>query len=172
MKNKIEIAYVLICSVLLAIFWVPTLFLGDIISYNFDILPFIYFGFMAILYALMLKSNKLIESFVKWGISIPISYWIFKYFWKTNYALRSLNWVIKGYGKQSAGGAFASFFYCSTFCFFCILAVLFIGKLKISDYKSFQKIQACVGSLIGIVIVVVTFILESMFPSYSSIFSG
>lgn len=172
MKKKTEILYVLLCSVLLAIFFVPALFLGDLISYKFDLLPFIYGGLMSALYALMMKSDKAIGSLAKWGMSLPISYLILQYFWKTDYAVRSLNWAIKGYGRQSAGGAFAGGFYMAAFCAFCFIAVFVICPLKLKNHKLFKKIQICAGSVIGLVIVAVTLFLERSFPSYSEIFSG
>lgn len=172
MKNRTEILNVFLCSVLLAVFFVPTLFLGDLISYKFNILPFIYGGLMAALYALMMKSDKAIESLAKWGLSLPISYLILQYFWKTDYAVRSLNWAIKGYGRQSAGGAFAGGFYMAAFCAFCVIAVLGICQLKLKNRKLFKRIQICAGSVTGLVIVAVTLLLERSFPSYSDIFSG
>lgn len=172
MKAKIEILYVLLCSVLLAVFFVPALFLGDLISYKFHILPFIYGGLMAALYALMMKSDKSVRSLAKWGLSLPISYLLLQYFWKTDYAVRSLNWAIKGYGRQSAGGAFAGGFYMAAFCAFCVIAVFCICPLKITNHKLFKKIQICAGSVTGLVIVAVTLLLERAFPSYSDIFSG
>lgn len=172
MKAKIEILYVLLCSVLLAVFFVPALFLGDLISYKFDILPFIYGGLMAALYAFMMKSDKATGALAKWGLSLPISYPILQYFWKTDYAVRSLNWAVKGYGRQSAGGAFTGGFYMAAFCAFCVISVLGICPLKLKNHKLFKTLQICAGSAIGLAIVTVTLLLERSFPSYSDIFSG
>lgn len=174
MMNKKEFLHILLCSVLLAVFSVPTLFLGQIISYKFDILQFVYCGLMAILYALMIKSDKLVKVFLKWIISLPVSYLLFLYFWKTNYAVRALNWIFEGYGKMSAGGGFAFLFYLGAFCFFYAFAILFsvfcVYPIKVLNYDQLKKFQFCVGSVIGIIVIAVILLLESVFPSYSSIF--
>ena len=61
---------------------------------------------MTILYAMILRSDKYIGAIKKWLLSLPISYLIFQYFWKTNYAVRALNWVFNDYGEQSEAGNF------------------------------------------------------------------
>ncbi len=174
MMNKKEFLHILLCSVLLAVFSVPTLFLGQIISYKYDVLQFIYCGLMAVLYFFMILSDKLVKILIKWLISLPVSYLLFLYFWKTDYAVRALNWIFEGYGKMSAGGGFAFLFYLGVFCFFYALSILLsvfcVYPIKVSNYDRLKKIQLYVGSVTGVTVIAVTLLLESVFPSYSSIF--
>lgn len=174
MMNKKELLHTLLCSVLLAVFSVPTLFLGQIMSYIYDVLPFVYCALMAILYALMIKSDKMLKILIKWGISLPVSYLLFLYFWKTNYAVRALNWIFEGYGNMSAGGGFAFLFYLGVFCVFyaisVLLSVCWVYPIKALNYNKLRKLQLCVGPAVGITVIAVTLILESRFPTYSSIF--
>lgn len=101
-----KIVCFLTCSALLAVLGVTPIFLGAFISYKFMILSFVYYCSMAILYAMILRSDKYTEAIKKWLLSLPISYLIFQYFWKTNYAVRALNWVFNDYGEQSEAGNF------------------------------------------------------------------
>lgn len=167
-----SIVYFLTCSVLLAVFGVTAIFLGAIISYKFMILSFVYYCSMAILYAMILQSNKYTESITKWLLSLPLSYLIFQYFWKTNYAVRALNWVFNDYGEQSAGGNFDGMVQLASFGLFLITSIIGFNCVKIKNQYKFKILQIGIGSVIGCAIVIITLILEKSFPSYSSIFGG
>jgi len=174
MMNKKELLHISLCSVSLALFAVPTLFLGQIISYKYDVLQFIYCGLMVVCYFFIILSDKLVKILIKWLTSLPVSYLLFLYFWKTDYAVRALNWIFEGYGKMSAGGGFAFLVYFAICCFLYAAAILFsvflIYPIKISNYDRLKKIQLSVGFVIGVTVIAITLILERMFPTYSSIF--
>lgn len=170
--KSLRFVYVLLCSAVMSVFYVPTLFLEDIISWKTDKLVFVYIGFMAVLYGAMLISGSKTEFVLKWVFSLPLSFLVLNYFWKTKFAIRSLNWVFPGYGRQSAGGGFAwmvVMFFFTAFCGIALFIALLIEPKKI---KVFERIQLCVGVITAVFIVITVIRLEQHFPSYEKIFCG
>ena len=171
--------YVLLCSAVMSVFFVPTIFFADIISWKTNIWEFAYLGFMAILYGVMLIGRSKVEFVCKWALSLPLSYLIINWFWKTDFAVRSLNWVFPGYGRSSAGGGFAGtvlMFYFLAFCAIALVGALLINKFisvkKTEKAALFEKIQLGAGAVLAVFIVIITLSLERRFPSLDEIFRG
>ena len=171
MKSKVFAVISIIWNgIILALFFVPAVFLSDIIFWETDWLVLVYVVFMAALYGFALISKSRLQALFKWLASLPFAYLAFQYFWSTKYALRSLNWVFPGYGKQSAGGAFASMGIMVLFGILCVAAFVIALFIKPRNYSRFEKIQLCVCTAAAVCIVIVTLLLEKQFPSYSVIF--
>lgn len=161
-----NILYIIFSSVLLSVFFVPAVYLASIISWKTDFLEFAYLVFAAVLYGVTLISKSKRGFLYKWLLSLPLSYLCFQYFWRTNYALRSLNWVFPGYGEQSAGGGFAVAVLMVSFGFFCLVSMLIALFVKIPKFELFKKIQVCLCGIFGAVTVIVVVLLEQSFPAY------
>lgn len=171
MKNVYNSIKVILCAVLLSVFFVPTIFLANIISWKTDILEFVFLALMAGLFGTALISESKKVFFLKWILSIPLSYLCLQYFWQTDYAVRSFNWIFS-YTQQSVGGKFAGGFLIVVFCILCFISwiIALNIKLKPSQWKWFEKIQLCLCSILGVAIVVVVILLEQQFPAYSQLF--
>lgn len=171
MKGKVfAVIGIIWYGIILALFFVPAVFLSDIISWKTNWLVLAYVAFMAALYGFALISKSKLQAFFKWLVSLPFDYLAFEYFWSTKYALRSLNWVFPGYGRQSAGGAFASMGNTALFGILCISAFVIALFIKPRNFSRFKKIQLCLCTAAAVVIVTVTLLLEMHFPPYSTIF--
>ena len=106
---KLKAVNTIICSASMSFVIVSAVFISEIISIASNLLLLPYLLLVAVLYAVMLLSESNKRVLLKLVASLPLSYLCFNYFWKTHYSVRALNWVISGYGKQSAGGNFAGF---------------------------------------------------------------
>lgn len=178
MKRAYRCAYVVLCSAAMSVFFVTTLFLADIISWKNDKAALAYVIFMVVLYGIMIYGH-FVYYFIKWVISLPLSYLVINYFWKTNYAVRSLNWMFPGYGKMSAGGGFAFGVITVGFVIACFISMgiaFFLSaaslNVKAEKVAVFEKIQLGLGVLLSVFIIALTVALERKFPSYESIFAG
>lgn len=169
--TKKDIFKDILFAAFLAIIFVSTIFISRIISYTNE-MAYIYEAIAALLYGLALISNKISDTIFKWLFSLPFSYIVFQYFWRTEYAIRSLNWVFPDYGEPTAGGNFDGFF---ELCFllFCCLITMWIAfaitkTLAVSDKekncKIFKIIQAIVCGVAAAAIIAVVIILEQQFP--------
>ncbi|MGN0597158.1 MAG: hypothetical protein ACI4J1_07510 [Ruminiclostridium sp.] len=171
MKGKVfAVISIIWYGAILALFFVPAVFLSDIIFWKTDWLVLVYVAFMAALYGFALISKSRLQALFKWLASLPFAYLAFQYFWSTKYALRSLNWVFPGYGKQSAGGAFASMGITVLFGILCIAAFVIALFMKPRNFSRFKKIQLCLCTAAAVCIVIVTLTLEKQFPPYPVIF--
>jgi len=127
--------------------------------------------FVTALYSIALVSKNKKIWLLKWGASIPFSYFVLQYFWNTHYSIRALNWVFPDYGRDTAGGRFAGsalFMIFSVMCLICGIITFFI---KIKNYDKFRKIQFIVTLSSAVLIVCTVLILEKQFPSYGYIIS-
>ncbi len=151
----------------LAIIFVSAIFISQIISYKNE-MWFIYELFIALLYCFALISNKISDTIFKWLFSLPFSYVVLQYFWKTEYAMRGLNWVFPYYGEPSAGGNFAGFIQLCFLLLGCAICMIVAFTTSTSDkikkYKSFEKIQMIVCGVLGVAVVLAVIILEQQFP--------
>lgn len=157
---------ILLCSTLISVFYVSTIFLSDMISIMSLMFAILYSAIIAFMYLIMLVSDKRKKILIKWIFSLPISFLCFQYFWKTHYAIRALNWIIPDYGRQSAGGSFAGSVLIIIFSVFCLIAIIASVFIRPKDYSKFEKIQLIAGTVIGIIIFCVVILLEKRFPSY------
>lgn len=164
-------AYVLACSAMMSVFYVPALFIADIIEMKTDgeLPTFAYLGLMAVLYGGALIGNSKLEFAVKWLFSLPLSYLVINYFWKTNYAIRALNWVFPYYGRPSAGSRFAAMFLMFVFTASCGITLFAAFFIKPKDIGKFEIIQLCAGLTAAVIIIIIVIKLEARFPSYEHI---
>ncbi len=167
MIKKKDLLKDILFAVFLAIIFVSAIFISQIISYKSEIL-FIYEIFIALIYGFALVSNKISDTIFKWLFSLPFSYIVLQYFWKTEYAMRGLNWVFPYYGEPSAGGNFAGFIQLCFLLLCCAISMVVFFTMtksyKIKKYKSFEKIQMIVCGVLGVAIVLTVVILEQQFP--------
>lgn len=166
MKNFCKIC---LCSIMLSVLYVSSLFISEIISYKSTILSYAYLCAISLIYSLLLISENQKHAVSKWLISIPFSYLILQYFWKTHYSIRALNWVIPYYGRQTAGGNFAGFISMIFFSVLCLIGIIISLNItpKEKEFKKFGRIQLSIGCISVIIIVLVVIILEKQFPSYA-----
>jgi len=166
---KLKIANIIICSATMSAVIVSSIFLSEIISVANDLFVLPYLLLIAIIYISMLLSESKKSVLFKCIVSLPFLYLYFNYFWKTNYLIRALNWMISGYGKQSAGGNFAGFVTLIFLLFLCLGGIIFATFKSSEKIKPYTKKQSFAGILILIVIMIVVIYLETLFPSYNDI---
>lgn len=170
------IGEIILGAVQAAVLFLPMTFLVDIVSWKDDqyIYTFLIIGISALFYGIALVSRSMGQFVLKWLLSLPVSATLWYYFVQTHFSIRSLNWVFPDYGKQSAGGAFASAFFMvvqfgSCFLTWCI-ACFYSGRSKDGRKSPFLDIlQKAVCSSICIGIAVIVVVLERTFPSYYSL---
>ncbi len=161
-----KIINIITCSAAMAVDVVSSIFFFTIIGASCAeaILP--YCVIVAIIYTALLISERKKIVLMKWVMSLPFSILCFGYFWKTNYAVRALNWVIKDYGRQSAGGNFTGFIGL-VILLFLLLTGIAAANIKSSEkIKKYTDTQTLAGFLIGVLNIVVVISLETQFPSY------
>lgn len=160
----------LLMSFSMALLYVSGIFLCGILSFS-TALTGLYILLTAALFALAAVSRDTKTGFIKWGISIPMAYLVIQYFWRTDYSIRSLNWLYPDYGRQSAGGAFAGAFLMLVLSVFCLLSGIAGINAKPDVHKRLKKIQLAVIFAADIIIISAVLILESRFPSIGIILS-
>jgi hypothetical protein len=166
---KLKIINTIICSATMASVMVSAIFLSEIISISNYLFVFPYLVLVAVIYAIMLLSESKKNILLKWLLSLPLSYLCINYFWKTNYSIRALNWIIPDYGKSSVGGDFSNFLLLIFLLFLCLLGIISAFCISSAKIKSYIKKQSLVGILIQIIIVIIVIYLETLFPSYNDV---
>ncbi|SFD02025.1 hypothetical protein [Ruminococcus albus] len=168
--NKNDVIRDLILGAELAVLYVSAIFLETIINDTCGFgVTIIYLLGVAALYGFTLLSKNKIEWFLKWGVSILFSPLVLLYFWETNYAIRALNWVIPGYGRESAGGGFVRAFLLIILSVLCIVGGIYSLTVNTKYYDVLKKVQLIVSSFFTVVIIVAVLVLETEFPSYERI---
>lgn len=159
-----------VSAVEISVFYVSTIFIGDIISNKFGFAAaVVYMVFAAVLYGFSLISGNKKEWLLKFGVSVPFSILCFLYFWLTNYSVRALNWVFPDYGLPSAGGQFAGAFLFVIFSVMCLICLIISLFIRIKNYDRFRKIGLAATSVFAVLIVCAVLILERQFPAYEHI---
>lgn len=172
-EKLLRCAYVVLCSAIMAVFFVSGIFLSDLISMKTNlIVTFAYITLVSALYGAMLVGSPNVEFLIKWALSLPISYLVINWFWKTQFAVRSLNWVFRGYERQSMGGKFAGFMLLMSLMLGCLIAMAVSLRIKPKNTQLFRRIQLCAGVALTAVIIAVCVHLEGQFPTYEEIFCG
>lgn len=168
----------MLCALPAAVFLVSGIYLANIISWREPRLElvFLFSVLMAVLYGAAFISRRLGECFLKLIISFPLSYLCLQYFWKTEYMLRSLNWVYPGYGHLSGVGKSAAGLLIIVYFILCIIALICaFGLSTIIEENNkairFEKPQLIVCGILGIATVAVVIILERQFPP-TAVFAG
>lgn len=169
MKLK-DIKTDIVLSVSIAVLFVSTFFLSDMILIKLSPLEFVFILFAAILYGLGMVSRDIKHWILKWVLSIPVSFVVIQYFWKTDFSLRALNWILKDYGNTSAGGRFAGFILLcfQVICFFISgIAGIAAGKTLVDrdKYEAYERKQVIIGLAVTLLIVIIVVMLERSFPS-------
>lgn len=172
MIKKMNLFKIALFAGLSAVFYVSSLFISDIISFKSTILAFIYILVIAFVYGMSLVSEERKSVIIKWLLSIPLSYLVLQYFWKTHYSIRALNWIFPDYGRQTSGGNFAGFILMIFFSVLCLAGGIAALSFKPENYESFEKIQISVSCIFGVIIIFAVIFLERQFPSYAHILSN
>lgn len=172
-EKLLRCAYVVLCSAVMAVFFVSGIFLSDLISMQTNlIVTFAYIALIADLYGAMLVGSSKVEFLIKWALSLPLSYLVINWFWETQFAVRALNWAYYDYGQQSAGGKFAGFMLLMSLMFGCLITMGVSLWIKPKNTAIFKRIQLCAGVALTAVVIAVCVHLESRFPTYEEIFCG
>ena len=171
MKSINYLVYI-VSAFAMGLFFVSTIFLSELISFmNFE-LAIIYIVISAMLYGLCLISDKKSICVIKWMLSALFSYYLIQYFWKTDFAIRALNWFFPETGRQSAGGKFAGMFLFQIQTVIYLICGIWGIVTKVNDYKKTIIIQFIISVLFSGIIVFFITTLEYMFPQMSEIFGG
>ena len=164
----------IVAAISMAVLFVSAIFLVEIISASVEsIYPeFVFVGLVAIVYGFELVSNDTKRSLLRFGMSIPFSYLVLQFFWRTDYLIRSLNWVIPEYGRHQSGGAA----FVGAFRFFIQIAACFVMGciglgLNKRDYVVPEKVQVVVSICVTMALILIVVTLEKRFPSIQEVFS-
>ncbi len=170
MKEKLENVLKIIWSgAVLAVVFISSIFLGDMISYKWDGLVWGYFVLSAGLYGLMFWNVSKLNAFFTWLVSLPLSYLVLQYFWKTHYAIRALNWAIPYYGENSAGGNFVGSIRLLVFAVLCLVGIGVGMSCRSQDEERTERKRLVLGTVAAGVLIFLVLLLESKFPSYEVI---
>lgn len=169
--NKKLIIIDVIFALIISILYVSSIFISVIISCKSIVLSMVYIVLTAFLYGTSLVSRKKTEWIFKYALSVPFSFILLQYFWKTHYSIRALNWVFPNYGRNTAGGGFVSIGLLTLSSVFCLTSGIIGLLIKPKNYKTFEKIQLIVTLPLTMLVVISILILERQFPSYNYIIS-
>lgn len=161
----------ILCSAAMSAVVVSAIFLEELIRIANIFLLVPYFLVVAVIYTALLLSESRKALLLKWVLALPFSFFCFEYFWQTHYSIRALNWMIEGYGKQSAGGNFAGFLFLILLFVLCVAGILFAYSRSSEKIKRYTKAQSLVSLLLLVLVIVVVVALEAFFPSYPDVLS-
>ncbi len=176
-KRSEYINQVIIGGLQAAVLFLPVWLLMNIISW-IDGMPFLVpvfiLALLSIFYGAVLFGSTAGQSVLKWVFSLPVTFLIWFCSIRTHFYIRSLNWMIPGYGEQSAGGGFASSFLIllqAVFCFVTFFTAIVCSNTVNNEKKRkfIKAIQNVICPVICVVIVLLVVFLEKSFPSYNSI---
>ena len=168
-KEKI---FDIISAIELSIFYISTIFINTIISDRYGILPsIIYMLLVAAVFGIALVSKNKKIWLLKVGVSVPFSYLVLQYFWKTHYYIRALNQSFPNYGRDTAGGRFAGSLLLLFFSVLCLISGGISLNINIRDYDSYRIKLFVFTSAFAVFIVCIVLISERQFPSYEYIVS-
>jgi len=153
----------------LALLYVSTIFTGAVISYAASPAEYLLVIVIAMLFGFCLVSEKRIRGLLRWLCSFPFAFMVFQYFWKTNYAVRALNWCFPGYGKQSAGGGFAGALMTIILSLSCAICGIIAVSIKPEENRELAKKQLPVIAAADVIIIILVLLMESQFPPLSQI---
>ena len=168
---RLKIANAMICSATMSTVFVSAIFLSEIISITSDLFVLLYLFLVSLIYATMLLSESKKVALLKWIVSLPLSCLWFCYFWKKNYSIRALNWIIEGYGTQSAGGNFSGFIVLILLLVLCFAGMIFAYSKSSEKIKRYIKVQSLTGIWIFMLMIIVVAYLETRFPAYHDVLS-
>ena len=159
-----------VLSVSISVLFVSTIFLANLISIKLSPMEYVCIVFAAFLYGLGMVSRDIKHWILKWFFSIPISYLVLQYFWRTEFSIRALNWVLPEYGKRSAGGNLTGLYLLCIQLIVCAIggiAGIRVGKMLVDRdmYDKFEKRQVITSVVIALIIAIIVVMLESRFPS-------
>ena len=169
MKDKVS---TIVLSVCLAVIFVATIFLIGPVSYKFNLpVTLIYSCLMTLLYMFTLADEKRKTMLIKWLLSIPLSFPVWKWFVRCEFMLRCLNWFFPEYGRQSAGGAFAQSFLMLIFMGVCGSGVFICLLTKPKLPEKVKKLQPVISLALTLILWMIVLVLEKNFPSIGEIHS-
>ena len=170
--KKLHPVDVVFSAPLLAVCYVAAIFLGNLIGYRSDLLMLVYLLCTAAVYGLMMLSRNTLTALCKWLLSLPLAYLCFQYFWETKFALRALNWMIPGYGRQSAGGNFAGLGQLLLLTLLCFAAWLAGLCYQPKNMQKVLRLQRMLGGIWLVGTVAAALWLERQFPPYEAVIAA
>ena len=171
MKRK-EILTAVALAWVLAVLFVSAVFLSAVISYSGVLPAYACIILTAAVYGIAMISQSYKIALLKWGLSVPFSVPVLLYFWKTNYAVRALNWKYPDYGTSSAGGNFAGFSLLVFLAVSCLIAGIAGLCANEQKYEKRKKAQYIISFGAAAVTVAVVLLLQMQFPPYEAIRHG
>ena len=165
---KFKTINTIICSATMSIITVSAIFLSEIIGIANELFRLPYLLVVAV--AMLLSESKK-QLLLKWVLSLSFSFFCFEYFWQTHYSIRALNWIIEGYGTQSAGGNFSGFIVLILLLVLCFAGMIFAYSKSSEKIKRYIKVQSLTGIWIFMLMIIVVAYLETQFPAYHDVLS-
>lgn len=165
-------------SFVTASMFIPVHYLSNILSWKLNdadgiilfVIPFI----CGLFSATSIFSEKIRYALLKWGLSLPISFVMWRYFISNDFYMRSLNWVIPNYGDSTVGGDIAGFFAVSSLLFvempFVGIAIGISHKVKNPKLEKAMKIMKIIASVVCIVITLTVIHLNTIMPQYEPVY--
>ena len=111
---------------------------------------------------------------MKWGLSLPISFVMWRYFISNDFYMRSLNWAIPNYGDSTVGGDIAGFIAVSSLLFiempFVGIAIGISHKVKNQKLEKALNVMKIIASVVCIVITLTVIHLNTIMPQYEPVY--
>ena len=169
MQKTREIITIVALALAAAVFYVSAVFLSNLILIKSTIISLVYIAVIGGIYLLAMIGKNRKEVVIKWLITLPAVVGIWWLFRRCKFAIRGLNWLIPGYGRQSAGGSFAWTYEFFALSIMCLGAIIISLSFRPKQYEGFRKTQLVACMLLMAASIAVVFYLERQFPSIETI---
>ncbi len=157
---------------MMAVQFVSAVFMTELISCKSSALALLYTILTAGIWTVLLLSESRGEVLLKWLLSVPLCYPVLLYFWHTHYAVRALNRALPGYGRQSAGGAFAGSMFVVLLTALCAIG-LTAALARPQEPKPRQEaVRLGIGAGYTALVAIAIVMLEQQFPAYEMLISS
>lgn len=160
-----------------ATMFMPVHYLSNILSWKFNVEIIILFVIpllCGVFMAAALFSEKVRYALMKWGLSLPISFVMWRYFISNDFYMRSLNWAIPNYGDSTVGGDIAGFIAVSSLLFiempFVGIAIGISHKVKNQKLEKALNVMEIIASVVCIVITLTVIHLNTIMPQYEPVY--
>lgn len=158
-------------AIAIAVLFLPAHFLNEMLSYKLSVIPMtVVPALLGLASCMAVYSDTGKAALVKWLLSVPVTivFWYCQI--QMQFSLRTLNWMLPGYGKPSAGDNFAGFLLLRTLAAAVLIGLtagaLLSGRLpRWCIYLKYSLVPLlCAGILISIAV------LHSIMPPYHPVY--
>ncbi|MBQ8966225.1 hypothetical protein [Ruminococcus sp.] len=168
--KKNEMSSVFISAAEMAVFFISSIFFSRIIDETAGFIPAVICQiFAAVLFgfALMSRTDKIM--LIKLGVSLPISLLILRFFLKTRFSIRALNWLYPGHGIYSFYNGPRSAVMSVILTALCALSFAIVLNMRKKGNEGHEKTKFIVTTVSAVLIVAAVIVFELLLPSYASI---